>query len=138
MLIFNAVGLQIRQNITQSPLRLPPRPRSYGFAIRTSEYRDLQSRNSFYRIINAYIQCCRIANPTEHYQKRPALIAEAPRAYFGSTPRLFRKHLALILEAPRAYFGSALRLFSFSWPYKTAALGGKSAEGCCCSPLWRG
>ena len=109
MLIFNAVGLQIRQNITKSALHLLPKPRSYGFAIRTSEYRDLQSRNSFYRIANAYIQCCRIANPTEHYQKRPALIAEAPRAYCRSASRLSPKRLALIAEAPRAYFGGAGR-----------------------------
>ena len=36
------------------------------------------------------------------FQKRLVLISEAPRAYFGSAPRLSRKHLALISEAPRA------------------------------------
>ena len=51
MLIFNAVGLQIRQNITKSALHLLP--------------------------------------------KHPALIAEAPRAYFGSALRLFWRRGAL-------------------------------------------
>ena len=36
-------------------------------------------------------------------------LSEAARAYSGSAPCLFRKRLALIAEAPRAYFGSARR-----------------------------
>ena len=111
MLIFHAVGLQIRQNVTRRGVLLFQTRRSCGFAIRTYEYRDLQSRNSFYRITNAYNPCCRIANPTERYQTQRALISEAPRSYFGSASLLFRKRLALILEAPRSYFGSASLLF---------------------------
>ena len=44
---------------------------------------------------------------TKRLDTRLALISEAPRAYFGSAPRLSRKRPVLILEAPRAYFGSA-------------------------------
>ena len=33
------------------------------------------------------------------FAKRPVLIVEAPRAYFGSALRLSSKRLALILEA---------------------------------------
>ena len=41
--------------------------------------------------------------------KLPVLIPEAPRAYSGSSPCLFRKRLALIAEAQGAYFGSPWR-----------------------------
>ena len=46
-------------------------------------------------------------NDTSFCNKRPVLIPEAPRAYFGSASRLSPKRLVLILEAPCAYFGSA-------------------------------
>ena len=44
---------------------------------------------------------------TKRLDTRLALISEAPRAYLGSAPCLFRKRPALIPEAPRAYFGGA-------------------------------
>ena len=62
------------------------------------------------RITNAYIQYCRIANPTERYRKSKALTSEELGAYLGRAGRLSRKRKALIKEAPRAYLGSTRRL----------------------------
>ena len=82
MLIFNAVGLQIRQNITVIALCL--------------------SRKLPVLIPEAPCACSR-SSPCLS-RKLPVLVPEAPRAYFGSASCLSRKRLVLIVGSARGYF----------------------------------